>query len=68
MKKKKYKEIINNSIEGYHQGYAHRRHRGKKRNNNINSKSLNTKKDKEQEIIDKEWERIRKCYNIISWD
>lgn len=65
MKKKKHKEIIYSSIEEIHQGYSHRRHRGKRRNNNINSRTINLKKSKEQEIIDKEWERIKRCYNIV---
>lgn len=63
MKRKKHNEIIKSSVEGYSKGFKHRRHRAKRRNHK--KETLQIKKDTSMKEQEREWERIRKCYNII---
>jgi hypothetical protein len=61
----KYIKIVNESIEGYHQGYVHRDHRSKAERTG-KTKYLNFKKDKVKEIRELElYEQLKDKINLI---
>lgn len=63
-KTKKYKKIVKESLEGFHQGFGHREHRTRKYKSG-DKKSVNYKRQYIEEEKEQEWKQLKKSINII---